>query len=205
MGDFYAYWQTGPHELTALLGDATGKGLTAALLAARCVSVIQSLSGLPHSPAKILVLANRTLCQQFGKDGHFVTAILAKIDFQSGQIRLSLAGHNPPCWSQSPNAPVQCISSEDGFPLGVQPEAEYEDIVCEYAPGATLLLYSDGVTEAQDPQGGLYGMDRLEAAFAQARESALPDMLTALQTELERHRRGQAISDDATFLLLRMV
>ena len=203
-GDFYDYWELGPGKVAVLIGDATGKGMTAALLAARCLSTVQSLTGSDGEPGVILAKVNRALCQQFKRDGHFVTAALVVVDMEGSLLHVSLAGHCPPFFvPDSGSEPVR-ISSRLGMPLGVSEEGKFETITIPLHPQSTLLLYTDGVTEAVNVQLEQYSEERVVRALVNHASLPLQDLLDVQYEALDAYLGGHPSADDATMLLLRI-
>jgi phosphoserine phosphatase RsbU/P len=202
-GDFYNFWPLSDDKIAVTIGDVTGKGIKAALLAGRCLSVIETISGEGRSPAETLHLANQSLCRQFKTDGHFVTAVFAIIDVRASLLQCALAGHNPPCFAEPEATRPVWLKSRKGLPLGIVSEVEYEDISVRFESGSTLLLYTDGITEAFGDQELLYGTDRLEEAFKASGSSSIEGILKHLRTDLEQHRNSNPVTDDSTILLAR--
>ncbi|MCC6489621.1 MAG: SpoIIE family protein phosphatase [Candidatus Hydrogenedentes bacterium] len=203
-GDFYDYWELGPGKTAVLIGDATGKGMTAALLAARCLSTVQSLSGNDSEPGEILANANRALCQQFKRDGHFVTAALVVVDTNASALHISLAGHCPPLFvSDALGEPVR-VSSTKGMPLGVSVDTEFETITIPLRSRSTLLLYSDGLTEAVNAELKQYSEERVQQVLVDHASLPLQDLLAVQHEALDAYLGEHTPSDDATILFLRV-
>ena len=202
-GDFYDYWRMGTGRIGILVGDATGKGLTAALLAGKAVSAIQALAETVTDPAELLRRANAVLVRQFNNDGHFVTALLVVIDLESSKLLYALAGHNPGFVFRAGDGSIAVLESRSGLPLGVRADTAFETHCIDIEPGDTVLLYTDGVTEAFSSNETLYGQQRLLDSCAAARRLPLESLLDALETDLMRHRNGRVCSDDSTIVLAR--
>jgi serine phosphatase RsbU (regulator of sigma subunit) len=202
-GDFYGYWELSPTRIAIVVGDATGKGITAALLAAQTLSALRSLADAPHDPATVLACANRALSRQFRRERYFATAVLVLLDTQAMTAAIALAGHNPPLLTgHTSNGPVQ-ITSDTGYPLGICDDAVYETITIPLPPGATLLLYTDGVTEAFDTHDCLYGEARLAETFSRHHQHGPEHILANHTHDLAAHRAGRLPSDDATLVLIK--
>ncbi len=201
-GDFYGYWELSPTRSAVVVGDATGKGMTAALLAAETLSAIQTLADAHTDPATVLGRANQALCRQFKRDGYFATVAMVVLDSECGTASFTLGGHNPPLLMCSRGGEPEWIRSAMGLPLGIRDEVEFETITVALEPGASILLYTDGVTEAFDMDGTLYGDARLAAVFAQHGLNDAVHVLDRHMEDLSAHRAGRAPSDDATLVLI---
>ncbi|HET9087805.1 MAG TPA: SpoIIE family protein phosphatase [Acidobacteriaceae bacterium] len=170
-GDFF---QIIPHPTDAsvllVVGDVTGHGLKAGMLVALIVGAIRSTSELNADPAFLLNALNRRLC---GRGRAHATCLALRIASDGG-VTLANAGHLPP-YLNGKELPM-----EGALPLGMLEEAEFSLMQFRLAPGDTLVLLSDGVAEAQDDQGHLFGFERIQAML-QARVTAA-EIATAAQT-----------------------
>ncbi|MGB4593328.1 MAG: SpoIIE family protein phosphatase [Coriobacteriia bacterium] len=196
-GDFYdAFAIDG--EVVVLIGDVAGKGLSAVGLTERVRSAIRTLSyaGESLSPSYLLSRTNESLVQQIAPE-EFATAVLLTIDTESGAYRIARAGHP---------LPVVCgdtcgyIETPSGAPLGVV-EGEYEELTGVLAAGETIVLYTDGVTEARRG-GDFYGDRRLLDAISG--HSLEPERIAEeLFTDVEEFARGN-LADDLLIVALRL-
>ena len=128
----------------------------------------------------------------------FVSLFYGVLDLHGGRIAFSNGGHNPPLL-RSPASGVRRLASSQGCILGVFADAAYEDMSCAIAPGDILLLYTDGITEAMNPGGELYGEERLDSLARQdyGTPRALVDAVVA---DVRRHSATAPQSDDLTLL-----
>jgi serine phosphatase RsbU (regulator of sigma subunit) len=205
-GDAFDYALNGNIAHLALF-DAVGHGLQASLLAGLAVSCYRNSRraglGLPHTAAAL----DRVLAQMFGGE-RFVTALLAQLDVDTGELRMLNAGHPEPLLLRG-NRVVKELSVEPAAPLGlnglldeVTPDS-FTVVAEQLQPADRLLLATDGVDEARNAEGEFFGRDRL-AQFA-AKEAAsgvpTPEMMRRLQQAVLRHQVG-ALQDDATMLFV---
>ncbi len=201
-GDFYDFLDYGPGKLAVAIGDATGKGLPAAILVTECSSVLHALA-LTHLPPDLLLTqANELLVSRLGATGRFVTACVIVLDLQSGFLTYSSAGHHPPLLVRANSGDIQELSSKNGLPLGICRETEYRPQQIRLQIGDMLLLYTDGVTEVQR-DGELYGIDRLKTALGRITALSARQVLDEIERELDIFRGTRDISDDATIICLR--
>ena len=163
-GDFYdCFFLDGEQtRLCAVIADVSGKGVPASLFMVIAKTLIKThmLSGA--SPAQALAEVNDLLCED-NSSNMFVTAFIAVIDTKTGQMDYVNCGHNPPLLGR--NGAFAYMHPHVALPLAVFPGTEYVDEQVALEPGDTLYLYTDGVTEATDEQGALFGEEALEAAL----------------------------------------
>ena len=169
-GDFFQILANPDGSTMVALGDVSGKGLKAAMNVAMIVGVLRAQTGTVSSPAKILGTLNRCLCGRM--DGGFTTAVILRLDAQ-GTVTFANAGHLPPFLNEKE------LLLEPSLPLGLVAATLYGEITVKLRPGDHLSLYTDGLLEARNAIGELYGFDRLHALLAghptaqQASEAAL--------------------------------
>ena len=150
-GDFFQVLPTPNGGLLLVLGDVAGKGLPAAMLVSVLVGAIRTIADYTHAPDQVLAKLNARLIGR--SRGGFSTALAAHIDAM-GQMTIANAGH------LSPYLNGVEIELPGALPLGILSEATYPTISFELTPASRLTFYSDGVIEAQNPQGQLFGFDR---------------------------------------------
>ncbi|NLB65854.1 MAG: SpoIIE family protein phosphatase [Lentisphaerae bacterium] len=204
-GDFYDFFLLDPHRIVLAIGDVSGKGVPAALFMAVTRSFLRSAFRTETDPAAALARINHDLIE--GNDScMFVTLFCAILDLATGELRYANAGHNPPAILRPdrPDRPLEWITTPRGPIAGVVPGARYPLGTCTLPPGATLVLYTDGVTEAMDPRGNLYGETRLATHLAQQPPAATcRDNTDALLRSIHQFADGAEQSDDITLLLIR--
>jgi sigma-B regulation protein RsbU (phosphoserine phosphatase) len=196
-GDFYDFFLIDSTHLAVVIGDVSGKGMPAAIFMAvsRTLLKATALSGI--APAACLQQVNRLLHAENDSE-MFVSLFYGVLDLPGGRITFSNGGHNPPLL-RSPASGVRRLASGQGCVLGVFADAEYAATSCAIAPGDTLLLYTDGITEAMDPGGELYGEERLDSLARQ--DHGTPRALVdALVADVRRHSAAATQSDDLTVL-----
>lgn len=201
-GDFYDFWPVGENRLALVIGDATGKGLPAALLAAKCLSIIQAMAVSGAEPSEVLSRANRLLSRQFKQDGFFVTALLLILDAGNGAISYSVAGHNPGFAMQKGDGVLQLLESRLGLPLGIDPNVEFETRHVEVRSDLRVLLYTDGVTETFNGSHACYGQQRLEQLFHDYADADPDRLLEAVKVQLHDFSGGNPMDDDRTLVVL---
>jgi serine phosphatase RsbU (regulator of sigma subunit) len=161
-GDFYDFIEL-PDGLVGLVcGDVTGKGVPAALVMATTHSILRGDAPQLVSPGKVLERANRLLLNDIPPQ-MFVTCLYGILDPATGWLHYANAGHNPP-YMHTRDGVVELRAT--GMPLGLMPGMTYEEKETTLGPGDTLLLHSDGLAEAHDPERKMFGFPRLAALVA---------------------------------------
>lgn len=167
-GDFYDVFSVDDSRICLLIADVSDKGVPASLFMMRAMTVLRDCVRSEADVADALMLANARLCKA-NDSSMFVTAFVIVLDVRTGRFRCSNAGHNPP-WLFRSNG-VQKLSLKPGLPLGMMDIARYSSDGIPLLPGEGVLLYTDGVTDSMNPDGALYGEERLRGVL----ESVLND------------------------------
>lgn len=198
-GDFAVLSQHGSRVL-ATLGDIAGKGFAAGMWFTNLAGLLQSYARPNSKPAEIVTEINRHLCY-LRPAAPFVTAFLAQVDCDSGEVAYANAGHFPPILLR---ADGRAELLEVGGPLlGAVENAEYQSGQLSLQPGDTLLAYSDGVLECRNEVGEEFGSARLLAALQQAQQLSIPNALVALLATVQDFANGKPLSDDVSLTVIR--
>lgn len=206
-GDLYDFFATTDGRLCFLVGDVSGKGMPAALFMARAKALIhiatdlmRSPDGASAAPAEIVARVNHELCRDNG-DTMFVTLFLAMLAPRTGELEFCNAGHNPPY--RMNGAALAPIEGGKGIVLGVHDDAVYVTGRLSLAPGESIYVFTDGVTEAADPRGAQFSEERLEAALRAAAGRASAEIIKSVSEAVRRFVGGTPPSDDITMLAIR--
>ena len=203
-GDFYDYIDLDADHLGIALGDATGKGISAALLITQCSGMLRSVAHEVTEPEEILRRTNVVFHKRAVQSRRFVTLCFLSLDAARGTMKYASAGHPAPLLVNGRTGRVQWLSEvEPGFPLGIMPDAKYEQAEHKLDPADTVLVFSDGLTDAQNPQDELYGEDRIEALVRRLATRPLDVLLHELREDVERHMQGREPFDDLTMVGIR--
>jgi len=157
-GDFYDFIDLGQGRIGIVVGDVTDKGVPAALVMARTHSILRAEAPRLVAPGAVLARANDLLAEEM-PERMFVTCLYMVLDPTTGHVVYANAGHNLP-YVHTPDGVVEFRAT--GMPLGLLPGLQYEEKESEIGPGDSMLLYSDGIIEAHDPSGEMYGFPRLK-------------------------------------------
>ena len=207
-GDLYDFFVTEDGMLCFLVGDVSGKGMAAALFMARTKSLIRIATDLMRSrqgpsaaPAEIIARVNRELCQNNG-DMMFVTLFFAMLRPSNGEVEFCNAGHNAPYRLNGQG--LALIEGGKGIILGVRPDAVYATGRTSLAPGESIYVFTDGVTEAANLDGELFAEARLEAVLRASTAYSSAAAIVKSVGEAVRGFVGTALpSDDITMLAVR--
>jgi len=200
-GDYYEVVPRAEgRELVLMIADVSGKGMAASLLTAslQAFSAGPIEDGLP--PDEICVRLSRLLFRRTPPE-KFATAFLAVLETATGLLRYTNAGHNPSVVVRA-GGEVEALG-QTGVPLGLLPSARYRAGETTLAPGDLLVLYTDGIAEAADPEDEEYGLERIQKVCALHRKDACPELAAALELDLETFARGVPFADDRTLVLAR--
>jgi serine phosphatase RsbU (regulator of sigma subunit) len=199
-GDFYDFFELGDGRLGVVVGDASGKGVPAALVMASTRSVLRTIAQrVGVAPGEVLAQANDILYPDIPPN-MFVTCFYAILEPESGRLFYANAGHDLPYLHRNANAEELRAR---GMPLGLMPGMSYEEKETILEAGEAALLYSDGLVEAHDPEGEMFGFPRLRTLIAEhtAEERSLGDFLLEELYSFTGEKWEQ--EDDITLLTLR--
>lgn len=199
MGGDYFDWELGPDGLRLALADVSGKGAAAALLMAAVRALVRSRWDEPDL-AQAAGLISRAVFENVPAS-RYATAFLARLDPSRGRLRYVNAGHQPPLLVRA-DGRVQMLGS-GGFPLGLVETAAYEDGEALLTPGDTLLIFSDGVSEARNAAGTELGVDRLVDLVRAGRGLDAPTLARAIEQTVDSFSGSAPIDDDRTLLVLK--
>ena len=201
-GDFYDFHLLSEGRIGVVVGDATGKGVPAALVMSTTCGMLQAVSQAldSSSPAEVLSRVNETLFARIPAD-MFVTCFYAILDPKNGHLSYANAGHDLP-YLRSQGGDCEELRAR-GMPLGLMPGMSYEEKETQLGAGEAALFYSDGLVEAHNPQREMFGFPRLQVLVAKHgdEEGALGDLL--MEELYSFVGEGWEQEDDITLVTLR--
>jgi len=198
-GDFYDFIPLRDGRIGVLVGDVMGKGMPAALMMARMMSDFRLLATNETDPARVLERINSGLVRRATRE-NFVTAALLFLDPTTRRVVVANAAHCPPVLRKARSGKVVEIGQEEsGFPLGTDEDMRYSQFTLALDPGDCLLLYTDGLTEAQNAEDDLYGIERLMAAL-RSPPSSPAAVVERLLDEVHEFVGDAPVTDDLTIL-----
>jgi phosphoserine phosphatase RsbU/P len=193
-GDWFDFIDLGDGRWGLVLADVSGKGMAAALLMSATRAMLRSLAQNLCSPGEVLEKLNGLLVSDF-PSGRFVTMVYGILDPVAKTLTFASAGHLPPLVVDENGA--RFLGTETGLPLGVRTGA-FSEVTVALSDGARVMLYSDGLTEAEDPAGEEYGPARLLKHVSKTEAS-----MESVLAEVRRFANGEGLRDDATVILVR--
>ncbi len=198
-GDFYDFIATGDNQLTGLLADVSGKGVPAALLSSFTLGALNMEFRNSDRPETVLQGVNKLLCEKTPAS-KFVTLFLFQLDAE-GNGRYISAGHNTAYVFRAASGELVELTS-GGMPLGMFPHAACQSAPLQLGPGDTLVVYSDGLTDAENGAGEEFGEDRLGVLIRSSARQGADALECCLLSALNDFTRGVPQTDDITFLLV---
>ena len=203
-GDLYDVIPLDNDGVLMVVSDVMGKGLPAAMFALMLRSLVRASRALGDQPGRLLHQVNDLLQEELSRVDMFVTAQLVFVDPRRRRLVVANAGHCPFLFCPEPGAAVEVISPE-GMPIGVLPDVDFHEVRVSFGPGACCLVYTDGLTEARDPAGEMFGQERLRDWLSRSAGGGggAEEMKQRLVGCLQGFQKDQALRDDQTFLILR--
>lgn len=212
-GDFYDCIELAEGRLGLVVADACGKGVTAALFVALTRSLLRAASQAPWifqgrtdlDAERVLTgalwLVNDYICREHADSNMFITLFYAVLDPATGELAYVNAGHNPPLLVGAGAASI-AETGGGALPVGIMPGQTYEVVRGRVGPGERLVAFSDGITEAMDSAGELYGDERLHGAIAANAGLDSGPLVEAIVAEVDGFAAGAPQADDLTLLVL---
>ncbi len=197
-GDLYEVLRVSDKRVVAALGDVSGKGIPAALFMAVVVTVLRTLARQIVEPDEILRRLNDELAEQNPR-GMFVTLQCLVFDLENRRVLCAGAGHHQLA-VLSPGRPPRLACPSSGRPAGLMLSNPIEGEALPLEPGETFVLFSDGVSEAMNPEEDFYGEERLLAALATASGATAAETVTRVLADVRAFTAGAKQSDDITVL-----
>lgn len=199
-GDFYDYFLIDETRLAVVIGDVSGHGMAAAMFMTLSKTLIKVYAQSNQTTDKVLAQTNSYL-QQSNPAKFFVTGWIGILDLTTGVLSYTNAGHNFPVIIRKGGNP-EYMRSKPNFVLGRKRLVHYQENQIRLHPGDKLVLYTDGVTEAQSPGDSFFGDDRLLTVLGNVKKSNQKELVAAIRTAIDTFENGKKHQDDATVLAL---
>jgi sigma-B regulation protein RsbU (phosphoserine phosphatase) len=204
-GDMLNLFERDENTLVFYLFDVVGHGIRSALLTVSITKMLTSPGRFTESMAPSLASAEAMLQSlndrfQSVDTSQYFTLVYGTIDRATGLVHLGQAGHPPPVLVR-PDGTSSHVG-EGGIPIGWLPDTDFATYDFELAPGGRLVVYSDGVSECENPEGEMFGKERLAAHFVEMRHLPLADSVAALERKLDAWAHGARIADDVSLLAI---
>ena len=201
-GDFYDIIRLDTDHIAVVVGDVSGKGITAAMMMATCITLLRAYSESFRSPSRMMRKINPRLVDGNESDCLFTTLFLGMINLQKGTFTYCNAGHNP-ALIQRVNGSIEELDVVHGPAVGVFDQVPYEETRVRFNSGDRLLLYTDGVSETFSADGNLYGVGRItEFCRSASTTTDVRILLTDLLSDLKRFSDNELPHDDITLVAI---
>ncbi|MBT3805622.1 MAG: SpoIIE family protein phosphatase [Desulfobacula sp.] len=198
-GDFYNFFKLPEDKLGIVLGDVSGKGISASLFMARLTSDLQYYTLLYPEPRDLLTQINKVLCER-AKRGMFVTLIYMLLDTAGNNIQIANAGHVSPVYCNDGESQLLGHDNKKGLPLGILSDAQYEQETFELQENSSVTIYTDGVIEAKNTGGKLFDIKRLLKVIKMQPND--PDLIIkGIINSVDQFTLTEGRSDDLTLLV----
>jgi serine phosphatase RsbU (regulator of sigma subunit) len=201
-GDYYDVFAVSPNKVAAVIADVSGHSIASGLLMTAARSATRLLLRDASSPAAILRQLNETLYGDLDQTGLFISLALLMLDLDTREARFANAGHNPPLQFRPTCDDVRDLDAT-GLLLGILPDATYDEVELTVAAGDTFVFYTDGVTEARDRHGAMFGEDRLRDLVQCAGRLPAGHVANTIRQRVYAHAGGH-LADDVTVLVLKL-
>lgn len=200
-GDFYDFYFIDPEHFMFLVADVSGKGIPAALFMMTVKTLINNLSQTISSPKELIETVNHKLCIN-NKEGFFVTMFACIININTGEMNCINCGHNMPLLRRN-DGKYEYLNIEPNIVLGAFDKAEFEIYNTTLNAGDSIFLYTDGITEATNPDGKIYGEQRLSECLNSIDTDVVPvdTTINEVKENVKEFTQGYIQSDDLTMLL----
>jgi sigma-B regulation protein RsbU (phosphoserine phosphatase) len=200
-GDYFDAIELNDHALAFCIADVSGKGLPAALLMSNVQAMVRAYAGLSRSPSEMCRRLNRTICDNT-LSGRFVTLFYGVLDTKERVLRYTNAGHIPPIVVRRHGGTEKL--SEGGMVLGLFPESRYDESEVLLHSGDCLALLTDGITEASNAEGAMFGEDdRIVGLLLEHRHKGSGELKQVLLDSVASFTKGE-LQDDATLMVVSM-
>lgn len=204
-GDYYDFFALPDGRVGFLIADVSGHGTPAAVIMAITHAISHTYPTEPVPPGAIMTYVNDKLTTRYTTHlGAFVTAFYGIYDPKTRELRYTSAGHNPPRIRRCDTRQIEALDRSSNLPLGIVPDEIYEESVFQFRPGDQVIFYTDGITEAHNPAGDLFGVQRLDEALSRCQPDAQA-IIDHVLAEVDRFAAGRAADDDRTLVVAKIL
>ncbi len=205
-GDFFDIVQPDNNRIISIVGDVADKGVSAALYAAYTQSMFQSFSQTSISPAAIFQHVNDLICKRM-RDGDFITAVIAFFDLDENSVTIARAGHNWPLYYSADTRTITELKPK-GMSIGMFENVQFAERMEEQKiylkQGDLLLLYSDGVTEATNPENSMFEVAGLKTVITESAHESSEMLIGNINSSLQSFVKSEELQDDATMVAIKV-
>jgi sigma-B regulation protein RsbU (phosphoserine phosphatase) len=203
-GDYYDFFPLPAGKWGIFIADVSGHGTPAAVLMAITHCMAHTHPGPPMPPARVLDYLNRHLASLYtSENGSFITAFYAVYDPADRSLSYACAGHNPPRLKRCQDGTLWALDQANGFALGITPDCTFEECVQRLQPGDQIIFYTDGISDARNPEGEMFRTERLDQALGACSLQASA-LLDSVLHAIEGFTKGCPADDDRTLIVARV-
>ena len=200
-GDFYDFFLIDDDHVCMLIADVSGKGIPAALFMMASKNILSNYALNRKSPAQILELTNNSICRSNSEE-MFVTVWLGILEISTGKLKAANAGHEYPA-IRKPGGRYETFRDKHGFVMGGMENMKYKEYEFTLEPGTSVFVYTDGVNEATDPNGKLFGEKRLIEALNTDPDGSPEEMLKTVRRAVDAFVKDAEQFDDLNMLCMK--
>ncbi|MGJ0428384.1 PAS domain S-box protein [Methylobacter sp.] len=201
-GDYFDYFIRNEDRLDMIIADVSGHSIGPALFMVEARSAIRTRAAGLETPAETLRLLNKFLYEDLDNSDYFITLFYLQYDIRSHQLRFANAGHPPPLLFNPSESECRQLDA-DGLILGIREQVDFEEKTTTLAQGDLILLYTDGITEAENIQGEFFGLKRVNDILIQYAEQSPQAIIEALLEQLKQFSQTESFKDDITLMIFR--
>ena len=202
-GDYYDFFLHGSKNIDMVIADVSGHSVGAALIMAETRSVLRAQARSDKTAGAILATLNELLHDDLSAAELFITMFYVRYDAESRVLAYANAGHNPPLISRE--GQLACVELDaEGLILGVKRDVQFEEKLIDLQQGDVVLLYTDGITEAQNPSGDFFGTGRLCEILTRNHARPAEEIIETILTEVETFSATAVINDDISMVVFKV-
>lgn len=201
-GDFYDYFWIDEENIGFVMGDVSGKGVTAALIMVKAMTMIQDYATFYPDLSDVVYAVNNGLCKD-NVEELFVTCWIGKLNTKTGELSYVNAGHDQPLIRQD-NGDFEYMNTKPGLVLAGMEDINYTKHTIQLKPNDMLFLYTDGVTEANDSYKEFYGKENLQKTLNKNKDNDLSSIIRSVEKDVNEFCNNEEQFDDTTMLIIKM-
>lgn len=202
-GDYFDYFYRDEHHLDMIIADVSGHAVGPALFMVETRSAIRTQANWLGTPAQIVEVLNKFLFQDLNNANHFLTLFYLQYNPDTKTLSYTNAGHPMPLLYCPATNECHTLDA-DGLIIGIQENVTFEAKEVRVSPGDCLLLYTDGLTEAESPQGDFFGTERLQRVFSEIAQREPNGIIEEIVRQLKRFCQTETFNDDVTMVVFKL-
>jgi len=201
-GDYFDYFFRNEDQLDMIIADVSGHSIGPALFMVETRSAIRTQANGLGTPAETLTILNNFLFEDLDKADYFITLFYLQYDITKNQLSFANAGHPPPLLLSPFQGECRQLDAE-GLILGINKKVIFEEKTTTLSKGDLILLYTDGLTEAENADGEFFGIERVSDLLIQYSQQAPQKIIDALLEQLKQFRQSESFNDDITLMVFK--